>query len=112
MKIRKIDLFEFKKLVDEDAPFVVKFKSEGCHLCVDLQPEYESVAEKYHPIPFYDVDVDEEEELSDLFIEEGVPTIFYIKGKTFNELQYPENGYDKKSLIKLLKKQIVGSNGK
>ena len=62
MKTQKIDLFAFKKLVDGNKPFVVKFKSEGCHLCTELQPEYESVAEKYHAIPFYDVDVDEEEE--------------------------------------------------
>lgn len=112
MKIQKIDLFEFKKLVDENKQFIVKFKSEGCHLCTELQPDYETLADKFYPVPFYDVDVDEEEELASLFIEDGVPTIYHIEGKCFNELEYPEKGYEKKSLLKILKKYIVGDYGK
>ena len=108
MKTKKLDLFEFKKMVDANKPFVVKFKSDGCPICVDLEPDYQSVAESFPNVNFYDVDINEEEELADLFISDGVPTLYYISGKNFKELPYPENGFDKKSLTKVIKGILNG----
>lgn len=102
--MKKLDLFEFKNKVDRGKPFVVKFKSDGCPICVDLQPDYEAVAKSFPDIEFFDVDINEEEDLSDLFISDGVPTIYYIKGKNFSEIEYPSSGYNKNSLTSAIKK--------
>lgn len=98
MKIKSLDLFKFKDLVDKGKPAIVKFKSDGCHVCTELQPDYEEVSKTFPEVQFYDVDVNEEEDLADLFIEDGVPTLYYIKGKNFKELPYPDNGFDQNSL--------------
>ena len=84
--MKKLDLFKFKKKVDNGKPFVVKFKSDTCPICVDLEPDYQAVSEIFPGIEFFDVDINEEEDLADLFIEDGVPTLYYIKGKSFKEI--------------------------
>lgn len=104
--MKKLDLFKFKKIVDGDKPFVVKFKSDGCPVCVDLEPDYQAVAKSFPDLDFYDVDVNEEEDLAELFIRDGVPTLYYIHGKKFKELDYPQQGFDKISLTKEIKKHF------
>jgi len=106
--MKKLDLFEFKKIVDKNKPFIVKFKSDDCPICVELEPDYEAVANSFPELGFYDVDINEEEDLADLFISDGVPTLYYIKGKDFKELPYPDKGFDKKSLTKVIKGILNG----
>lgn len=104
--MKKLDLFKFKDKVDKGKPFIVKFKSDGCPVCVELQPDYENVSKLFPDIEFFDVDINEEEDLADLFISDGVPTLYYIQGKNFKELDYPDNGFDKNSLTKAIKKHF------
>ena len=104
--MKKLDLFKFKKKVDAGKPFVVKFKSDGCHICVDLEPDYEAVSKLFPDIEFFDVDINEEEDLAELFIDDGVPTLYYIKGKSFKELPYPDQGFDKDSLQSTIKQML------
>ena len=108
MKTKKLDLFEFKKIVDKNKPFIVKFKSDVCSICVDLESDYQSVAKSFPQLGFYDVDINEEEDLADLFISDGVPTLYYIKGKDFKELPYPERGFDKHSLTQVIEDILDG----
>ena len=109
--MKKLDLFKFKDKVDHGKPFVVKFKSDGCPICVDLEPDYELVSRSFPDVEFFDVDINEEEELADLFISDGVPTLYFIHGKNFRELDYPNNGFDKNSLTKAIKKHLVNKYG-
>jgi len=44
MKTKKLDLLRFKSKVDKNVPFIVKFKSDGCPICVDLEPDFQAVA--------------------------------------------------------------------
>jgi len=104
--MKKLDLFKFKNKVDLNKPFVVKFKSDSCPICVDLEPDYEAVAKLFPDVEFFDVDINEEEDLADLFISDGVPTLYYIKGKLFRELDYPKEGFDRKSLTRAIKKHF------
>jgi thioredoxin 1 len=108
MKTKKLDLLKFKNKVDKNVPIIVKFKSDGCPICVDLEPDFQAVAQSFPQLGFYDVDVNEEEDLADLFIEDGVPTLYYIKGKDFKELPYPQNGFDKDSLTSVIKDILNG----
>lgn len=109
MKTKKLDLFEFKKIVDKNKPFIVKFKSDGCPICVDLEADYQLVARTFPQLGFYDVDINEEEDLADLFISDGVPTLYYIKGKDFKELPYPDGGFDKDSLTEIIEDILDGN---
>ena len=106
LKMKQIDLFKFKKLVDSNSSFIVKFKNESCHVCKELEPEYKQVSETFPSLEFYDIDIDEEEELADMFVDSGVPTLYYINGKKFKELEYPEDGFNVKSLTKEIKKHL------
>lgn len=108
MKIKSLDLFKFKKLVDDGTPFVVKFKSDRCHICDEIKGYYEEISELFPKIGFYDVDVDIEEDLADVFAEQGVPTIYFIKGKKFEEVDYPEEGYTRKSLESIIRGYLEG----
>jgi len=104
MKPKDLDLFKFKKMVDAGKPFLVKFKSDDCPVCTDIEQLYEDVSLKFKELDFCEVDIDEEEELAELFVEEGVPTIYYIKGQKFHELVYPESGFDEASLTEEIKR--------
>ncbi len=106
MKIKKLDLFSFKKKVDEGIPFIVKFKTNSCGLCSSLKAPYKKIAESIPDIIFYEVDADEEGELSELFIEDGVPTIYYIKGNKFKELDYPNEGYNETNLYEIIRNHL------
>lgn len=104
--IKELNLSEFKKNVDEGNAFIVKFKSDSCPVCVDLKNDYEKVSKLFPDIKFFDVDVNKEQELSDLFINDGVPTLFYIKDKKFKEIPYPEEGFTAPKLINSIKKLL------
>ena len=104
--MKKLNLYKFKEIVDGGKPSIIKFKSDGCPVCVDLEPDYQSVSESFPDLDFYDVDINEEEDLADLFIRDGVPTLYYIHGKKFKELDYPQKGFDKKSLTREIKKHF------
>jgi len=105
--MKKLNVLTFKQKVDSGKPFIVKFKRDDCPVCVDLQPDYKEVASKFNNLDFFDVDVDEEPDLSDLFISDGVPTLYYIHGRSFKELDYPQDGFDKQSLTREINK-ILG----
>lgn len=107
--MKKLDIFEFKKKVDDNKPFIVKFKSDDCPICVELEPDYKAVSMNFPNMEFFDVDVDEEEDLADLFIHDGVPTLYYINGDSFVELDYPQDGFDKKSLTTTINKILEES---
>lgn len=108
--MKVIDLFKFKKLVDGNKPFVVKFKSDDCPVCIELKDAYLKTSESFPEIGFYDVDINEDEDLADMFVEDGVPTLYFIKGQSFTELEYPDDGFDLNSLTKEIKKYLKGKS--
>tara|TARA_Y100000593_G_scaffold39218_1_gene75791 strand:- start:540 stop:893 length:354 start_codon:yes stop_codon:yes gene_type:complete len=70
---------------------VVKFKSEGCHLCHGLAPTYKTLAEKYqNDFDFFTVDIDENKKLSDMFATTGVPTLCIFGKEEAHEIPDPE----------------------
>jgi thioredoxin-like negative regulator of GroEL len=81
--IQKTNIKNFVKDVLNNTKYcVVKFKSEGCHLCHALEPVYEKIAKNYqNDFEFFVVDTDQNNKLSEMFADSGVPTL-YIFGKT------------------------------
>lgn len=77
MMVKKVDSSNFDDLVlSSHKPTVVKFYSRDCYLCRGLSPVFDTLASKYaHKLDFYKVDVDEDSELSEPYLDGGVPTI-------------------------------------
>jgi thiol-disulfide isomerase/thioredoxin len=61
-----------------DKPVVLKFSAEWCGPCKTTQKILDELAPLYSNVDFYEIDVDEEDELSDYFQVRNIPLIIYI----------------------------------
>ena len=62
-----------------DKPAVVDFYAEWCGPCKRLLPVLESVSEEYADrVDIYKVNVDEEQELAEVFGVQTIPTLFFM----------------------------------
>ena len=105
-----------RKVVVERQTCVIKFYSDGCHLCVHLKPVYEEMANEFkksnNKIKFYKVDVDAEEKLTERLNFEGVPTLFLFHNGRYSEIPYPYDdpddltGYRKDDIIAYIRKRV------
>ena len=66
--------------IRENASCVVKFYSNGCHMCHSLSDYYHQIAEdeKYEDLHFFAFNVDDFPEIEKVMKFNGVPTIFVI----------------------------------
>lgn len=93
-------LLSFKKILESDKPHVIKFTSPDCHYCVALKPLFHKIAKEFdNQFAFGNVTIGENPELSELFIKDGVPTIYIISKDSAHEIPYPSDpvsgyGYD------------------
>ena len=113
MKVRKAPLKEFENILNSSTPCVVKFANDGCHLCVNLTPVYAKLAKKYSgKIDFFEVDTFEEKKLTEIFSDDGVPTIYFFVNGDAAEIPYPEDlhsGYSKESLEEFFNDFLEGN---
>ena len=103
MSVDRLSTPALKKIlngeVKEDATCVVKFYSNGCHLCHNLKDYYEDLsgAKDYEDIHFFAFNVDNYPEIEKQLKFNGVPTISVIKTYADNTnpkiriLRDPEN---------------------
>lgn len=77
---------------------VIKVSSTWCSPCKAIKPKYKELAEKYQNIVFTTFDVDEQEELAELFNISSIPTFIVIKDR--NIIKRSE-GTDLSSIIYL-----------
>lgn len=80
----------------EETICVVKFYSNGCHLCHALSSYYKEISDSYEDVLFFAFNVDDDDEIPNKLNLNGVPSlsIFKIKkGKTavIKNLADPEN---------------------
>lgn len=93
MIVEKVNSSNFEQLVlNTETPVVVKFYSRDCYLCRGLSPVFEHLASKYgHKLKFYRIDIDDEQDLSEPYLDGGVPTIqIFYKDIPPVLVQYPE----------------------
>lgn len=65
--------------MESSKPVVIKFYSNGCHLCRALKPIYESLADEYEQhFVFGKVDTSKEQLLLKYFKPDGVPEIYIV----------------------------------
>jgi len=101
MPVKKMKIMSFKKILDSDKPYVIKFTNPECHLCVELKPNFHKIAKEFdHKFVFGNVDAVEEPKLSETFKIDGVPTIFIVSKDSIQEIPYPssDGGYSYKYL--------------
>jgi len=103
MSVDRLSTPALKKIlngeVKEDATCVVKFYSNGCHLCHNLKDYYEDLSgvKDYEDIHFFAFNVDNYPEIEKQLKFNGVPTISVIKTYADNTkpkiriLRDPEN---------------------
>ena len=103
MSVDRLSTPALKKIlngeVKEDATCVIKFYSNGCHLCHNLKDYYEDLsgAKDYEDIHFFAFNVDNYPEIEKQLKFNGVPTISVIKTYADNTnpkiriLRDPEN---------------------
>ena len=96
MKELQLDNFE-KELLDCRGHRVVKFYSNECHLCVSLSKKIVEVESAFPTIKFFKVDILKEKSISDLFVKDGVPTLYYFFDDSMEEIPYPYKNPDKES---------------
>jgi len=100
VKAATIDNFE-KEILNSSRACVVLFSSEFCYLCNSLKPIFSKLASAYRNIKFFTVDTIEEEKLTKIFSNDGVPTIYFFINGDGTEIQYPsdeDTGYSEESL--------------
>jgi len=62
-----------------DKPAVVDFYAEWCGPCRQLSPRLEALSDEYAgKVDIYKINVDEEEELAQVFGVQTIPTLFFI----------------------------------
>lgn len=77
--VKKISLEEFKNL--EDEYIVLDLYADWCGPCKMLAPFISEISEEITNVKFYKVNVDEEEELAEMFGVQAIPTIILLKKK-------------------------------
>ena len=65
--------------VPEQTTCVVKFYSNGCHLCHALSSYYKDISDKYEDVMFFAYNVDDDDEISEMLDLNGVPSITMFK---------------------------------
>ena len=112
--VKNINFTEFKKnVIGKRQTCIVKFYSEGCHLCVNLAPLYEKLSSRYEDkVIFYKVSTVDETELSDIFKMDGVPTIYFFHDGRYGEIPYPyddpdeSTGYKEAGLVEYIEERV------
>ncbi|MBN2061402.1 MAG: thioredoxin family protein [Deltaproteobacteria bacterium] len=85
MKLIKLNPLSFEKVIyDNCENCLVAFTREDCHVCMEVVPLLEEIAEKYAGnFGFYSVDVEKEKDLYNRFPLRGVPSIMFFKDGSF-----------------------------
>ncbi len=83
MKVQRLNSSALEKIlkgaVTEEIACVIKFYSNGCHLCHNLRDYYEEIAGDYENVHFFAFNVDDEPAVEKRLNFNGVPTISFIQ---------------------------------
>jgi len=81
MELKNLNSVSFEEIVyDNCENCLVVFSRKTCHVCAEVVPMVEEVAEKYQDkFSFYYVDVEEQKDLYNRFSLRGVPQLLFFK---------------------------------
>ncbi len=84
MRINRLSIAAMQNLISgkvkENQTCVLKFYSNGCHLCKSLSPYYHQLAEapEYGGLHFFAFNIDDFPEIEEMLKFKGVPTICVV----------------------------------
>ena len=84
---------------------IVKFTAVWCGPCKMLAPILNKLSEKYTDMPIYEIDADEEYELSAIFNIRSIPTMLFVSksGKINQQIGALTEGQLEKFILKCFK---------
>ncbi len=86
--------FDFDDLINNETLTVIDFSATWCMPCRMLKPILERVTEQFDNVDFYEIDIDENEEIAKRYRIFSVPTLVCFKsGKKIDSL-VGLNSYD------------------
>lgn len=112
--VKNLTISEFNKLFtmnenvlnnNENKDSILKFTAKWCGPCKMLAPILTKISEKYQDISVYEIDVDEEFDLSLGFNIRSVPTMIFVSenGKTNQQIGALTEGQIEKLINKYFK---------
>ncbi|MDF1758835.1 MAG: thioredoxin family protein [Legionellaceae bacterium] len=105
--VQNIKSGNFEKLIKENEIVFVDFWANWCVPCKNFAPIYEEASKLYPSIVFAQVDVEKEQELSDIFEIRSVPHLMvFKKGIAI----YSESGIMPESTLKELAQQAINAD--
>ena len=115
MPVYKIEDSSYKNVLTSPlVPCFVKFGSDGCHLCMALKRPFRELSSEYgEEVLFLAVDVDENPELKEQYVTDGIPALYiFFAGNAYlvpePEESHPSSWYSKKYMKEQLDKGIQG----
>jgi len=73
--------------MENDKKAIACFYATWCIPCKKIKPLYQSFSKTYNNIKFYEIDIDEDEQLVNEMNVKSIPTfVFFENGKKINEL--------------------------
>lgn len=92
MRINRLSTHALQNLINgkvkENQTCVLKFYSNGCHMCHSLGPYFKDIAEsaEYEGLHFFAFNIDDYPEIEKMLKFKGVPTIFVVHTHVDNRL--------------------------
>jgi len=105
----KEKIFDFEKnkewKFEGELPAIVKFTAHWCGPCRVLNPILKELSEEYKDkINIYEVDVDQENEISELFNIRNIPSMLFCTD--FNKPAMTTGALPKKKIIEVINKNL------
>jgi thiol-disulfide isomerase/thioredoxin len=90
-----------------ESGIIIDFYATWCRPCYVMKPIFESVSNEFYNYYFYRVDIEQEEDLSEMFGIEAIPAIIYIPPKSANGKYFQSTGViTRRELINNIKKYL------
>lgn len=85
MPLTRIDAEAVDEVINnKNEPCLIVFSRENCHVCQEVVPRVEELAEKFvSKLLFYYIDVEDNKDILKKYALKGVPQILFFKGGEF-----------------------------
>ena len=97
MPVLNLTAAQFEETIENNDMIIFDFWAEWCGPCKQFGPIFEAVAEKHPNIVFAKVNVEEEQELANMFQVRSIPTIAFMRKKILvfsNPGLLPESNFE------------------